>query len=657
MLEWVQWLNENWHLIVLPIVAFIALIIGGRWLRRVVYDKYNRWAVKTKRIGLSLFVAKLYGPFLFWFVLLGALVAIKISVLSIEVASITYNVLLSLFVGSWIWVAVSFSGTIGALYLPKIRQYLARIRAPQPPTGLVVNGLITVFIIIGLAILVNIWKLPNISGLLVLATGLTVGILALREATSGLSKRFHLSYRTQRRLRTVGKVFLSLLVVVGIADIVRRIYLLASGSPITNLSLVILFLEIGFVVWFIHTLRSTNFRQARPSFKLVTTLLIITVVILTFSGVQPLATYKDNTLAYLRTQSSRVSEFVRGRSSQADITEIVEGVCPAVIRLVEASDTLGTGIIVDRTGYILTCNHVVEDTQSVDVIMYDGKRYNATVISRDHQKDLAIIQVNATGVDFPTVTLGSSEKLKTGQEIVAIGYSLGLEGDTTVSIGIVSAFRSAEGVDYIQTDAAINPGNSGGPLLNLKGDVVGVVTFKLYGEAVEAMGFAITINSAKEFISSTVNIEQPSTQNEGPANRIERMKHEVLALVNEERLSRGTSSLVWDDTLSGIADEHSQEMAEQGRLFHSPISAPYAENCWGGSSGSVYYFDAGDIVNSWMSSDKHRTWLLCPHLKHVGVGIAVSDGGIYASWTFWRNETTYEDWWYASGSSPPPWWY
>ena len=656
MPEWIQWLNENWKLIIAPVAVFIAFVIGGRWLRRVVYDQYNRWATRTKWVGLALFVAKLHGPFLFWFVLLGAYVATKISVLTIEIAGVINTALLSLFVASWIWVAVSFSGAIVSLYLPKLRQYLARARAPQPPTGLAINGLRTVFIVIGLAILINIWKLPNVTGILILATALTIGILALREATTHLSKRFHFSYRTQRRLKSVGKVLLSIFVVTGIADIIRRIYLLASSGLDTTVSLVILFLEMGFVIWFIHILRSSNLRRARPSFRLVTALFITTVVILAFSGVQPLATYKDTSVTYLRTQGSKISEFVRVQSSQDDVAEIVGKVCPAIVRL-EAGDYVGTGMIIDKTGYVLTCNHLIEDVQSVTVVLYDEGEYKAAVISRDEHRDLGIIKINATGVDFPCVTLGNSEQLKNGEEILVIGYSLGLEGETTVSQGIVSAFRSVEGVDLIQTDAAVNPGCSGGPLLNLNGQVVGIVTFKLAGEAVEGMGFAVSVNNAKAFINSTIQVNQPSTQQDGMTNRIESMEREVLALVNQKRASRGTPELDWDDALGKIADGHCQEMAEQGRLFHSPMSEPYAENCWGGSAGSAYYFDADDIVGCWMGSERHRTWLLCPHLKHIGVGIVVSNSEIYASWTFWRNETTDDDWWYDDGGSPPSWWY
>ena len=97
-------------------------------------------------------------------------------------------------------------------------------------------------------------------------------------------------------------------------------------------------------------------------------------------------------------------------------------------------------------------------------------------------------------------------------------------------------------------------------------------------------------------------------------------------------------------------------MANQRELFHSDMNLPYAENAWGGEGSKSW--GAETIVNSWMNSSKHRTWLLCPHLKHIAVGIAYSNNGMYASWTFWRNETVDSDWWYQyTPDSPPEWWY
>lgn len=137
---------------------------------------------------------------------------------------------------------------------------------------------------------------------------------------------------------------------------------------------------------------------------------------------------------------------------------------------------------------------------------------------------------------------------------------------------------------------------------------------------------------------------------------ISEVESEALELVNVERANRGIPPLQWDESLHEIAREHSQAMADRGSMFHSSVSAPYAENCWW-SGGSIHNASAHDIVTSWMGSDKHRTWLLCPNLKHAAAGIVESDEGLWASWTFWRNETTHSDWWYSNGGTPPPWWH
>ena len=180
---------------------------------------------------------------------------------------------------------------------------------------------------------------------------------------------------------------------------------------------------------------------------------------------------------------------------------------------------------------------------------------------------------------------------------------------------------------------------------------MGIANFKLVDEAVGGMSFAIAIDDAKSFLTSTMETENAQSE-------IEALEHEVLALANSERLSRDIALLIWDEDLHEIAREHSEEMAIRGELFHSSMYEPYAENCWGGGPGSLYYNTASDIVEGWMGSSLHRTWILCPHLRHIGVGIAISDNGMYASWTFWRSETSHSDWWYSNGSdSAPDWWY
>ncbi len=161
--------------------------------------------------------------------------------------------------------------------------------------------------------------------------------------------------------------------------------------------------------------------------------------------------------------------------------------------------SLGSGLIIDREGYILTNNHVIEKAQTIKVKLSDAKEYDATVIGRDPKTDIALIKINAKH-PLPAATFGDSDKLAVGDWVVAIGNPFGLEH--TVTAGIVSAKGRVIGAgpydDFIQTDASINPGNSGGPLLNLKGEVVGINTAIVSGG--QGIGFAIPINVAKDML-------------------------------------------------------------------------------------------------------------------------------------------------------------
>ncbi|HUC02172.1 MAG TPA: trypsin-like peptidase domain-containing protein [Candidatus Paceibacterota bacterium] len=170
----------------------------------------------------------------------------------------------------------------------------------------------------------------------------------------------------------------------------------------------------------------------------------------------------------------------------------------------------GSGFIISSDGLILTNKHVVSDTNAqYSVLTNDGKTYTATVLARDPDQDLAVLKISAT--NLPTVTLGNSDSLQLGQTAIAIGNALG-QFSNTVSVGAVSglgrtvtasapdtgAQETISGV--IQTDAAINPGNSGGPLLDLRGDVIGIDT--AVASDAQNIGFAIPINEAKAAISS-----------------------------------------------------------------------------------------------------------------------------------------------------------
>jgi serine protease Do len=170
----------------------------------------------------------------------------------------------------------------------------------------------------------------------------------------------------------------------------------------------------------------------------------------------------------------------------------------------------GSGFIISSDGLILTNKHVVSDTgASYSVLTNDGNTYTAKVLARDPNQDLAVLKINATGL--PTVTLGDSDGLQLGETAIAIGNALG-QFSNTVSVGVVSGLArtvtatapdtGAEETlqDVIQTDAAINPGNSGGPLLNLKGQVIGIDS--AVASDAQNIGFAIPIDDAKSAIAS-----------------------------------------------------------------------------------------------------------------------------------------------------------
>ncbi len=166
---------------------------------------------------------------------------------------------------------------------------------------------------------------------------------------------------------------------------------------------------------------------------------------------------------------------------------------------------LGTGVIVDERGYILTNSHVVGDgdVEEIVVILYDGEKLPATVVWQERSLDLAVIKVEAT--NLPVAELGDSDILEVGEIAVAIGNPLGLNFERTLTQGVISGLNRSiplEGQEtienLIQTDASINPGNSGGPLLNARGQVIGINTAKI--RTGEGLGFAIPINTAKPIV-------------------------------------------------------------------------------------------------------------------------------------------------------------
>jgi S1-C subfamily serine protease len=197
--------------------------------------------------------------------------------------------------------------------------------------------------------------------------------------------------------------------------------------------------------------------------------------------------------------------------------DVVGQVLPAVVTVVNQnsgavpagwgldSRMLGSGIVVDRRGYIVTNYHVIKDTGDLTIILSSGEELPARLVAGDEQQDLALIRAETR--DLPAATWGDSQSVRPGEWVVAIGSALG-DFPNSVTVGVVSGLNRSLEMDnltiegLIQTDAAINKGNSGGPLVNLRGEVIGINTFiiregRTSGVA-EGMGFAIPSVPARQ---------------------------------------------------------------------------------------------------------------------------------------------------------------
>ena len=215
-------------------------------------------------------------------------------------------------------------------------------------------------------------------------------------------------------------------------------------------------------------------------------------------------------------QTSTIDNIIQSSpGSHSSLAELFsksqDGVVQIIVRKSSdnASDrAIGSGIVYDVAGHIITSNHVVDDYQKIRVVFHDGESYPAKVTGTDPFADLAVIKVDADPKTFHTLPLGDSSKLRIGDEVIAIGSPFGLTGSLTS--GIVSQLGriltppnigSFSIPNVIQTDAAINPGNSGGPLLNDHGEVVGINT-AIQTETGEfsGVGFAIPSNTMKRIV-------------------------------------------------------------------------------------------------------------------------------------------------------------
>ncbi len=232
-------------------------------------------------------------------------------------------------------------------------------------------------------------------------------------------------------------------------------------------------------------------------------------------------TLSFSTSVYSKLQVSNNTELLSNTSSLEErmipsygsIADVIDAVSPGVVTVsinsivnsyngINQVNGIGSGFFITPTK-ILTNQHVVLNASNVNIILHDGQKVTAKVINTDKVNDIALLEVTTPGFESSTVLqLGSSDNTRVGEWVIAIGSPLNLTFSGSATVGIVSGLsrkvETSNGIStFIQTDAAINPGNSGGPLLNLKGEVVGINSAKIAVEGVEGIGFAIPINIAK----------------------------------------------------------------------------------------------------------------------------------------------------------------
>jgi S1-C subfamily serine protease len=190
----------------------------------------------------------------------------------------------------------------------------------------------------------------------------------------------------------------------------------------------------------------------------------------------------------------------------ADFTAIVDDVLQSVVS-VSTNVGQGSGAIIDSRGYIVTNVHVINGASTIRVATYSNDKYNIDAVAGyDANADIAVLKISAP--NLKSLKFGDSDKVKVGGKVIAAGNPAGLS--FTVTEGIVSAFRTFNGIDYIQTDVPINPGNSGGPLVNTKGEIIGINNFKAGG--FESLGFAISSDEVRPIVNNIISNYESQNQ-------------------------------------------------------------------------------------------------------------------------------------------------
>lgn len=183
------------------------------------------------------------------------------------------------------------------------------------------------------------------------------------------------------------------------------------------------------------------------------------------------------------------------KSASGDFSGIIQEVIQGVVS-VDASGSLGSGAVIDDDGYIVTNYHVVDGANRYRVLTQDGKMHTAVLIGYSQPYDVALLKIPA---GYQALLYGNSDELQVGQKVIAVGNPLGLSFSVTEGIvsGLNRGRKNFPGT-YIQTDVSINPGNSGGPLINQQGEIIGINNFKISGETIEGLGFALVSDDARK---------------------------------------------------------------------------------------------------------------------------------------------------------------
>lgn len=210
-------------------------------------------------------------------------------------------------------------------------------------------------------------------------------------------------------------------------------------------------------------------------------------------------------LAAVVLHQSKALRFLRSQDN-ADLSSIIKMIKPSIVSININDTTKGSGFVVSKDGYIVTNAHVMRE-RSAKASFFDGTSMSANLVFIDPERDFALLKADVNR-DFPFLSLADSSSCSEGDTVIAAGTPLSFE--TTFTRGIVSATKRvlpAFQATFIQTDAALSPGNSGGPLLNMKGNVIGINSLKLLGANVEGIGFAVSINDVKSYIEKRQHMD------------------------------------------------------------------------------------------------------------------------------------------------------